>query len=281
MVTSTKNFIHIFFLLFFYSCSTSQHSEEEKMRQLNAKGEFIYRHSHEHLCKTETLKHRFREKYPWEETYIGNYGKITKDFFRCKGSSLNPPQVEEKRGAAPLHHLDCGGARKHSLPLKEDREFIYPILIDLLNHIQTHTGERVLITCGHRCPEHNTYADPSPLNRSSKHMIGAEVDFYVQGMEHQPHKVVQLIIDYFKQKEPYRGHKEYEDFLRYDKETNVSTPPWYNKEIFIKLFDKTEGRDLDNQHPYPYLCIQVRFDRDLSEKVVYSWDRALHGYKRH
>ena len=31
------------------------------------------------------------------------------------------------------------------------------------------------------------------------------------------------------------------------------TIPWFNKEIFIKLYRKSEGRDGDNRHPYPYL----------------------------
>jgi hypothetical protein len=63
-------------------------------------------------------------------------------------------------------------------------------------------------------------------------------------------------------------------------ESDVSTPPWYNKEILIKLYLKNEGRDFDNRHPYPYVSIQVRFDRELNEKVVCSWQKAFNGYKR-
>lgn len=167
------------------------------------------------------------------------------------------------------------------LPLKDKKEFIYPILIDLLNAIQTKTGKRVVITCGHCCPEHSAYLDPSVSNQASKHMLGAEVDFYVEGMESQPEKIIALIQAYYKEEPKYRGLKNFIEFKRFEKETtNVSTPPWYNQEIFIKLYRKNEGRDGDNRHPYPYLSLQVRYDWDLDQKVTYSWDKAYGNFLR-
>ena len=94
-------------------------------------------------------------------------------------------------------------------------------------------------------------------------MIGAEVDFYIQGLENSPETAIHLLMEFYKTAPLYRGKKEYEEFLATKNQTPTSpTPPWYNKEIMIKLYKKTEGRDFDNNHPYPYISIQVRFDRD-------------------
>ena len=138
-----------------------------------------------------------------------------------------------------------------------------------------------MITCGHRCPEHNTYSDSSPKNQHSKHMIGAEVSFYVQGMEYKPETIIKYLQEYYKSNPKYKGQKDFEEFQRYDKEdSDVSIQPWYNKEIFVKLYNKKEGRDFDNRHPYPYISIQVRYEVDRQEKVIYTWDKATRNYLR-
>lgn len=262
--------------LFLCGCSGAQDSEQERVRRQNAKGEFINRKHSERLYSIKIPERQVRKKYPWEDTHVGNNTKITKEYFRCKGSSLNPMRM----GKEPI--VDCGGKEAHSLPLRDHKEFIYPILFDLLNYIQSVTGKKVIITCGFRCPIHNTYADNSVYNQTSKHMIGAEVDFYVQGMENNPQRIVNLLMQFYNTSPLYKGKAEFENFERYERgDTNVSIPPWYNKEIMIKLFNKTEGRDFDNRHPYPYISIQVRFDRDKNERVVYSWQKAFHGYMRY
>lgn len=167
------------------------------------------------------------------------------------------------------------------MPLRNDKEFIYPVLIELLNYLQTKTGKKVVITCGHCCPEHNLYLDPSPANQFSKHLLGAEVDFYIQGLEQQPEKVIEYILSYYRETPKYKGLKDFEEFKRYDKgDTNVVTMPWFNKEIFIKLVGKAEGRDFDNRHPYPYITVQVRYEWELQEKVQYSWDKAYRNLHR-
>lgn len=211
--------------------------------------------------------------YPWEESNPSSLPKITKEHFRCKGTPLNPPQIVHKEKET-IRYYDCGGATKHSIPLRNGKESIYAIQIELLNYLQEKTGKRVVITSGHRCPEHNTYVDPSVENQYSKHMIGAEVSFYVQGLEEKPEVIVRLLQDYYKQQPGF-------EFERYQKETNVSTLPWFNKEVFIKLFKAHEGRNLDNRHPYPYISIQVRWDRETNEKVTYSWDKAFRNYLRY
>ncbi|MBS0272791.1 MAG: DUF882 domain-containing protein [Proteobacteria bacterium] len=244
------------------------------------KGEYLFRRHDEQLVQIEPMTPFKRASYPWEEDWQCNYPKITKDFFRCQGSSLNPVHLMEKNKEV-LRFYDCGGSQKHSLPLRDQKEFIYPILIDLLNYVQTKTGKRVVVTCGHCCPDHNAYLDSSPANQASKHMLGAEVDFYVQGMEQQPSEVINLILAYYREQPKYKESKDFEEFKRYEKEDkNLRTLPWYNKEIFVKLFRKEEGRDFDNRHPYPYISIQVRYDWERDEPVTYSWDKAFRNFHR-
>jgi Peptidase M15 len=254
-----------------------ENSELEKLKRANARGEFIHRHHDEFDYSIGVPEHRLREKYPWEMTYIGKHARITKEYFRCRGSSTNPPHIDHRDPVHSANFFDCGGFQKHSLPVRGGQEFIYPILMDLLNDLQTKTGRKVVVTCGHRCPVHNVYADPSSYNQNSKHMIGAEVDFYVQGMENQPENVIQTLIAYYKES----PQKDLREFQRLETAgLNVSTAPWFNKEILIKLCKKDEGRDFDNRHPYPYISVQVRFDSELNEKVIVSGQKAMNCYQR-
>lgn len=247
------------------------------------KGEYIVRHSNDSFVELKELQPEKRQAYPWEEGWVCDCPKITKNYFRCQGSALNPYRIIERNKSAERLY-DCGGPQKHSLPIKDQEEFIYPILIDLLNHIQSKTGKRVIITCGHCCPEHNAYLSPTGLNIPSKHMIGAEVDFYVQGMEYNPQEVVELIFNYYKDNPKYEGKKEFIDFKRIEKNEKDQQAfviaPWANKEIYIKILTKNEGRDFDNRHPYPYICIQVRYDMEKRENVFYSWEQAFYNLYR-
>lgn len=271
--------IFIFFLILsvgLTGCSSSSNSAPSSV----PRGEYLYRHYNEELFPVEPIAAVKREAYPWEEDKGCEHPKITKEFFRCKGSGTNPAKIVQ-RGAEVVHYYDCGGSQRHSLPLRDQKEFVYPILVDLLNELQLKTGKRVVITCGHCCPDHNMYLDPSPSNQASKHLIGAEVDFYIQGMEFEPEKVVELIMRYYREQPKYKGLGEYVEFKRYEEgKTNVSIAPWYNKEVFVKLVKKVEGRDFDNRHPYAYVTIQVRYDWDMQERVSYSWDKAFRNFHR-
>lgn len=250
-------------------CSGLEKSEEKKVRTRNLVMSPIQRQSDESLFPISSPEIKKRKPYPWEMKRIGSHLRITKEFFRCRGNVLSPP-IQIHRQGDFIYHLDCGGIERHSLPLQNGEEFIYPILIDLLNHIQETLDRKVIITCGHRCPVHNLYADPSKKGQTSKHMIGAEVDFYVEGLEHNPQAVLDALFTYYK-----------EPMLRTITLTDASTPSWYNKEVAITLFHNTEGRDFDNDHPYPYLSIQVRYDRDAKRPVQYNWHRAHNGYIKH
>lgn len=220
-----------------------------------------------------------RQIYPWQTNQTSNFPTITKEHFRCRGSILNPPRITQNPNAATMRLYDCGGKDKHSLPLKNGKEYIYPILTDLLNYIQEKLKRRVIITSGHRCPEHNTYVDPSVENQSSKHLIGAEVSFYVQGMEDYPEAVLEPIFQYYVTK--YDSASEYRTFCRYQGKTNTTTPPWFNKEIFVKIFRAHEGRNQDNRHPFPYIAIQVRHDLEENKKINCNWNLANKNYLRY
>lgn len=250
-------------LLWLLFIATSCRSDVDK----TASGEYIVRHHDEYSLHLDPIKPKEAPNYPWQKEGVTK--GITKEYFRCKGYSLNPPHVVMKDGKELTRYYDCSGADKHSLPLRDGKEFVYPILIELLNHIQNSSKKSVIITSGHRCMAHQAFIDPSPKASNSKHMICAEVDFYVQGLEDHPQKVVQLIVDFYK-----GAPKEYETFQRFDKPTDVSTAPWMNKEVFVKLHKSTEGRNHDNHHTYPYITIQVRFDREKNEKVVFSPELA-------
>lgn len=254
-------------LLFFLTagCFGIEHAENEKIRRRNCKGEPIYRNHDEYTAAIHPPAHTPRDAYPWERCSP----RITRDFFRCKGDPSHAPLPNPDDPENPIR--DCEGSPRHGLPIIHGKEGVYSILIDLLNYIQEKTGKKVVVTCGHRCPKHNTYSDPSKENLVSKHQIGAEVDFYVQGLEEKPLEVVQILMDY------YKGTS----FQRYEKkDVRGSTPPWMNEEIFIQLLQSHEGRDKDNSHPYPYISIQVRQDRNGKEKVVYEWKKAHLGYPR-
>lgn len=267
-------------LLFLAAC-TSNESDKQQSKTPQVINEKIARKHDDHSFALSKIKAENKPLYDWENYSGAEFPKITKDFFRCKGHILNTVRLSPQ-GKEVVRYYDCGGSQRHSLPLRDGKEFIYPILIDLLNYLQTKTGKRVVITCGHRCPDHNMYVDSSPSNQASKHLIGAEVDFYIQGMEYYPNKVMDLIKEYYKETPRYKGLKEFQEFIKYEKrDTDVSISPLYNKEIFVKIYKSNEGRDFDNRHPYPYISIQVRFDWDTQEKVQYSWDQAFRNFHRY
>jgi hypothetical protein len=269
--------LFILFFIFFISCDNSINKKNELKK---IKLEKILREKDSKYCTSNTFVKRSLNPYPFENKKIGNLNKITKEYFRCKGSSSNPERVDDANEDDIKVYLDCEGGSKHSLPLIDGKEGVYPVLIDILNFIQKKTNKKVVITSAHRCPKHNTYIDVNKEEKTSKHMIGAACDFYVQGYENNTLDIVDIIKDYYLEKPKYNKEKEFIEFLRFDK-SNISNQPWFNKEIFIKLYKPNEGRNLDNRHPYSYISIQVKWDKTKNEKVVYSWEKANRGFLRY
>ncbi len=266
-------------LLLLASCSGFEDSEYQRIRKSNETGEYIYRQAGDTQFKIPPSYSKEVQKYAWDQNEPGQSPRLTKEYFRCRGNTTNPAHMDLDKKGEVVRHADCGGPGTHSLPLREGHEFIYPTLLELVNYVQTKTGHHLVITSGHRCPTHNAYVDPSPANQFSKHMIGAEVDFYVEGLQDKPTTIVQILMDYYKDAR-FQGKREYQ-FVRYEKDdTGVATRPWYNKEIFIKVYQKNEGRNFDNRHPYPYISVQVRYDVETQQKINYSWDLAFKNYMR-
>lgn len=254
-------------VIFFLSLTLLLNSCQKKRRDGRIEAAYIYRKANEHCYVIEPIEHITPPSYSWENRYVGKHFCISKEFFRCKGSSVHPLIIKEQVLA------DCNGG--HSLPLREGKEHIYPLLIALLNYIQEKTEKEVVITTGHRCSKHNRYADQSTYNSASMHMIGAEVDFYVVGMEGKGEEIVELIKQYYLEDEEVKGDPDYRVFKRYtNKNVNVRIEPWYNQEIFVKIYQADEGRDFDNQHKHPYLSVQMRYDRHKREKVRFTHEEA-------
>lgn len=266
-------------LIFLCGCEDRSLFEEKALKKQNQHVEVIARTSSQKTF-IPPMTPQPLPSYPWQKQG-GKHPQITKEHFRCRGHPLNPVKSEVVKGEKVKYH-DCGGAKKHSLPLIHGQEGVYPILITLVNYIQAESGGKVVITSGHRCPDHNLYADPSPANQYAKHQMGAAVDFYVQGYEKQPEKIIALIMKYYQNHPEYKSKKEWVEFKRYEKgDSHTSIQPWMNKEVFIKLFLVSEGRNFDNRHPYPYISLQVRYDPIKNERVVYSWNQAYKQYLRY
>ncbi len=260
-----------FLILLIASCSRMERSEKEKMKQHHMTFKPIVRHHDEKSLPSWEMTLVEREKYPWEKSLVGRFAPITKEHFRCKGNSLNPVLSIKKEGGQQQEIKDCGGIDKHSLPIRAQKEFIYPILIELLNEIQKKLSAKVIITSAHRCPEHQLYCDQSTEGKFSKHLIGAEVDFYVEGYENKPQEVLQVIRQFYQDEPRYKGMKEFQNFVKND-QSGIE-----NKEITTAVRAKNSHRDFDNRHRYPFITLTLKYDFAEKKRVEYSWKEAHLG----
>jgi len=266
MKGKSKILIFSLFAILISGCSGLKHSESKKRRQINLVVEPIKRQSHEKTLSFSAPKPTPKnERYPWQHRYIGSLRRITKEHFRCKGDPLNFPVRVVSESNQVTYQMDCGRIGRHSLPLREGKEFIYPILIHLLNTIQEQTGKRVVITSGHRCPTHNSYVDPSKKNRLSKHLMGAEVDFYVEDLEYGTEKVLQVLQGVYQEDPEFKELKE-------------GLNQWQNKEVRITLHSSQDRRNKDNGHAYPYFTIEVLYDREAKKPVHFSWQQGYNAF---
>lgn len=197
---------------------------------------------------------------------------MTQEHFRCKGSYEHSPDIVDGK-----FYFDCNGSEVHSLPTHRGEERVYPLLIELLGAFQELTGKEIVVTCGHRCPRHNQYADSTAKNRVSKHQVGGEVDFYVIGMEWESEKVVELLLYCYRlSKSIYKNSS----FTRCKRQT-LRTPTWKNQELEISISQLDERRDKDNDHSYPYITIELFYDYQTQKPVRYSWHSAHYSLFRY
>jgi len=212
----------------------------------------ILRSSEERAYPPPLLTEAELPSYPWEIKGHPELRPIQKEDLHCQGRRDHTPKILSNGES----HQDCDGPLEHGLPVT-----VQPILVTLLNWIQEKTGCEVVVTSGHRCPRHQTYLNASSKALSSKHQVGAEVNFYVKGWEDRAEEVIGLLFDYYNA-----------DPKRWDRETDVRTVPWYNDEVFVKLYQKDEGRDEDNSHGFAFIDIQVR-------GVQYTWKGSQEYYR--
>lgn len=209
-----------------------------------------------------------------------HWNTITKNFFRCKGSSLHPAIPIVKDGKVIENIFDCSGCRSHSLPIRNGCEYISPVLIEILTNIEQKTKKQVVITSGHHCPAHHRYVCAKGFHSSSKHMIGAAVTFYVIGLEHAQDMILACLHEYYTQLVlPEKEKKQYLEFKKTELTKDTSSAAWYNKEVMIKFYKSHEGRDMDNSHPYPYISLEIRYDRDTKQQLVVSQKDAEQIYR--
>ena len=255
-----------FFLLFFCVACTSADERVQKRRMENNRStEKIYRLSHERVYEEKEQKLVRRAPYPWENA--ADFPKITMNMLRCRGSSSHG---ERKRG--DKIYTDCNGMKDHGLPYVDGEEFVYPVLVSLLNKVQNALNKKVVVTSGHRCPKHNDYINLGK-SRISKYMIGARVDFFVEGMEHQAEEIVEEIISQYKQ--------DSDNYCHFTKSTgNKSAPSWRNKEISISIQREGEHSILYKKD-HPVISISVRYDRERAEHVHLDWKHAYQGFIVH
>lgn len=248
--------------LLLLSCSTADQRVELQRMNNNKSSEKIYRLSHEKVYEERDMELNSRERYPWENET--DFPIITMNTLRCRGDISHKKRIKDKN-----EYEDCGGMYHHGLPYVDGQEFVYPVLISLLNKVQNAFNKKVVVTSGHRCPKHNSYLTLGS-SKISKYMIGAKVDFYVEGLEESYEQVIDRIVHL------YEGEKEeYSRFKKITGEKNITS--WRNKEIVITASYDGEHKILLNKN-HPVISIEVRYDRDRNERVILDWKKAYQGF---
>lgn len=248
-------------------CSGLEQSEQEQIRKVNAKVDPITRFSDEHFYQISFPEKKTEKRAGLKES--SSIKKIDKEHFRCKGSLSNKPVVSLE--GKTLN--DCEGAYKHSLPIRREKEFIYPALIEVLNFIQNRLSKKVVVLSGHRCIDHLRYVKQDYTPLSFKSLVGAEVRFYVEGAENQLDSIVSAIFSY------------YDLFFPKDKQmvSFTSSPEnkvYENKELIVRLIEPNHPEIEEHALSFPYCQIELKFDRELNKKISAKLEDGLSAYYR-
>jgi hypothetical protein len=254
----------ILLTIFLNGCSTADERNQARRMKENGSSERIYRLSNQKVYVESAMEIAVKEPYPWESGTA--FSKITVDRFRCQGS--HDRKEKERDGKI---YKDCCGLADHGLPYGDNDEYVYPVMVSLLNKVQKAFNKKVVITAGHRCPAHQAYVTLGK-SKISRYMIGAKVDFYLEGMEQDALTVVEKLKSF------YEDDKGFSEF--YEVRNKDGTRAWHNKEVIFTI--NTEGEHtvlLGKKHAV--VSIDVRYDRSKSEGIVLDWKRAYEGYIRH
>lgn len=206
--------------------------------------------------------------YPWSRP-ASLHPPITARHFRCRGDILNPPRAIAGDKGTITYIEDCGGKERHSLPIEEGRESVPWLLIYLLNALQESCDAPVTILCGHRCPLHHRYALTNGGESNSKHLIAAEVDFYIERGEAKSGELVDRLLLLYKGLPPCHQAKE----------TLPIPGGWKNGEISCCV--KCAQGDSDLIEGKEYVVLSLSYDRKKKKRVSYSWElanRRMHRY---
>lgn len=151
---------------------------------------------------------------------------------RCTGKNASYKRIT---------YSDCRPEEKPAISMSEQ-------ITTLIEHLRCEVGDRVKITSAYRSEQHNLYSwayisaitgDESIVAKTSKHRLGKAVDFYVEGASFDEHKAIEKKLKSWAGSfaKPLRGSID---------------------KIWTKTYRESEGRDPDNQHPYPYLHVETR-----------------------
>lgn len=243
------HFLLLFFL--FVSCSKAEKRQEEQLKKFHQKMGYITRLKGQRQFIFPAIKKSAAPKYHFLRVSDTGLPLITKEYFRCKGSCSS--------GVRYLNSeiiFDCDGIKSHSLPIKEGKEFIYPILIQTLNVLQERLNKRITILEAHRCPKHNRFVDASYKNSFSKHQIGAKVTFYFEDVS--CNTVLDILFQFFE------GKKQ-KLFAR--------KSGWANKYINVCLHKDVN----ENEQIGEYLSLEVLFDSQTQKRIEYTYQKAHRG----
>lgn len=273
--------IPFLFLLCMTSCLEWQDPFKGRQRYQNQMAEYIERSHGETLYTAEQPEIQPPLETPWNTTSFTKNRPlpITRHFFRCRGNTLHPPRILSRDEKNKFTLLDCGGYGEHSLPLRENEEWIAPILIELLNDIQDKTNKQVVITSGHRCPTHQKYIELPHDPRANKHQIGAAATFYVTGFEESPETILDLIVAFYQGPHDAPYSPQEKTFTAIPS-SSPDRRILQNKEIRITIYHKEAAREGDQDHPYAYLVLEVLYDRQKQEPITTPTEQATKNYWR-
>jgi len=249
-------------------CSGLEQSEQEQIRKVNAKVDPITRFSDEHFYEISFPQKKTEKRAGLKES-SSSIKKIDKEQFRCRGSLSNKPIVS--LDGKTLN--DCEGAYKHSLPIRAEKEFVYPALIEVLSFIQNRLSKKVVILSGHRCIDHLRYIKQDYTPVSFKSLIGAEVRFYVEGAENEHDSIVSAIFSYYDLFFP--KDKQMVSFIS-SSENKVHE----NKELTVRLIEPNDPEIEEHALSFPYYQIELKFDRELNKKISAKLEDGLSAYYR-
>ena len=152
---------------------------------------------------------------------------------RCTGGVISLASGEVLR--------DCAMGERPAIPMAKE-------IKRLVEKLRCEVGDTVVVTSGYRSPRHNEFLRAwvavrqpkrNTVSSKSRHTRGRAVDFYVKGYDYSRLMTLAAKLKRWAGKLPHslRGSRE---------------------SVWIKVYRKTEGREPDNLHDFPYIHLELR-----------------------